>query len=144
MTKRQNPCSHLSNDADLIQDPDDCMCSPEWDKRTTENQKQCLKLFRELRQRINVVWMIKINLKGGPIHEGGRTTWPHIMYPIEFQSFKDAHDWLVLSPDPDLRPEGVKSWSYEAIRKPLPKIYEPKVRKEELKEEPKRGRRRRR
>ena len=122
------------------------MCSPEWNKRTIENQKACLKLFREIRQRINVVYMIRINLKGPPIHKGGRTIWPHIMYPIEFQSFKDAHDWLVLSPDPALRPEGVKSWSYETIRKPMPegfKTHEPKVRKEDLPPPPPRRKRRR-
>jgi hypothetical protein len=135
-TKRENPCSHLSNDADLVQDPHDCMCTEAWDKRSTPNQKACLKLFREIKQRVNVVYMIKINLKGPPVpdatHPTGRR-WPHIMYPIEFQSLKDAHDWLSLSPDPALQPEGLRSWSYETVRKPMPegfKLLEPRPRKD--------------
>lgn len=132
--RRKNPADYLSNNADLVQEPHDCMSTPPWNKRSTDNQKQCLKLFREIRKRINVVYMIKINLKGKPTYEGGRTIWPHIIYPVEFQSLKDAHDWLTLSPDPLLRPDGLKSWSYETVHKPLPegfKVYEPRPRREE-------------
>ena len=133
-----------TNNAKLLRDPHDSTSTLGWDNRTTENQRECLKLYKAIVKRINVHWVIRINLKGPPVDDGARIIWPHIIYPVEFNSDADAWDYLCLSPDPDLRPDNVKSWSVETVRKPKPQpLPEPKVRRVDLTTNPEPRRKRR-
>jgi hypothetical protein len=129
-TRRQGLFDDLTNDRSLMRDPNDSSSSVPWDDRTTSQQGKCLKLYREILKRTNVSWVIKISLKGPPTEE---QVWPHIIYPLRFNSQADAWDYLHLSPDPALRPAGFRSWSVETIRNPRPKdLPEPKVRRKDL------------
>ena len=122
----------------LMQDPHDSTCTLGWDNLTTEQQKQALKLYKQLLKRVNVHYVIRINLKGPPVDDGARLIWPHIIYPLEFAQEADAWDYLVSSPDPALHPDNVKGWSIETVRKPRPKpLPEPKVRRVNLVKEAK-------
>jgi len=123
----------------LMKDPHDSACTVGWDNLTTEEQKEALKLYKKLMKRVNVHYVIRINLKGypNPPCGGYGAVWPHIIYPLEFATEEDAWDYLTVSPDPALRPEGYKSWSIETVRKPRPQpLPEPKVRKAKLVKEP--------
>lgn len=131
-TRSRGMFDDLSNDPELIRDPHDSSSSVPWDDRTTDNQAKCAKLFREIVKRVNIHYVIRINLAGPPTSQEGRDVWPHVIYPLEFSSKADAHDYLTLSPDPALRPTGYKGWSVESIRSPKPKIHEPRVRRENL------------
>lgn len=136
--------SHITNNPKLMRDPHDSSCTLGWDNRTTENQQEALKLYKAILKRTNVFWKIKISLKGPPETIDGRTVWPHIMYPLQFTSEADAWDYLNLSPDPALRPEGLKSWSIETVRIPKPQsLPEPKVRRVDLIPNPEPRKRRR-
>lgn len=126
-----------TNDAKLLRDPHDNTSTLGWDNRTTENQQECLKLYKRIMKRVNIKYVIRINLKGPRVNDGVRDIWPHIIYPLEFNSDADAWDYLCLSPDPDLHPDNVKSWSIETVRKPKPQpLPEPKVRRTNLVKEP--------
>jgi hypothetical protein len=126
----------------IIQDPHDSSSSIGWDDLTTEDQKKALKLFNELVKRTNIRYVICINLKGPAKELEGRTVWPHIIYPLEFSSIQDASDYLNVSPDPALKPEGVKSWCFQRMTTPKPfSILQPRVRKEDLIKAPPRKRR---
>ncbi len=126
---KQGLFDDLTNDRSLMRDPNDSTSSVAWDDRTTAQQAKCLKLYREIIKRTNVSWVIRISLKGPPTDE---QVWPHVIYPLRFNSQADAWDYLHLSPDPDLKPAGFRSWSVETIRSPKPKIHEPRVRRENL------------
>lgn len=119
---------------EIMQDPHDSTCTLGWDSLTTEQQKAALRLYKQLIRRVNVVYVIRINLKGGPNPPTGGygAVYPHIIYPLEFTSSADAWDYLSVSPDPALRPAALKSWSIETVRKPRPSLPEPKVRSTKL------------
>lgn len=123
----------------IMQDPHDSSCSVAWDDLTTEKQAEALKLFKQIVNRANKQWVIKISLKGPPVPNEGRwgETWPHVIYPVQFASYEDAWAYGIISPDPDLRPPGFKSWSVEAVRHRRDYVIpHPRVRKTDLIENP--------
>lgn len=118
-----------SNDPLLIYSPHDATCTQAWDDRTTDNQRACYQFFKQIAKRVNVQWQIVIQMKG----RNPDGSYISELYPLKFASEKDAWDWLNLSPDPALRPVGVKSWSIKALREHKPPIHHPTVRRENLK-----------
>ena len=118
-----------SNDPLLIYDENDCTCTKAWELRTTENQKECLKLFKEIAKRVNTQWQIVMQMKGYDAEGKHRK----VVYPLLFSNEKDAWDWLTLSPDPALRPAGVRSWSVQPYRTHKPPIHQPTVRRPDRK-----------
>lgn len=127
---------------DIMRNPRDSSSLLSWDALTTEQQKDAFKLYKALIKRLNDHYVIRINLKGAgtPRTNGYGTDYPHVIYPIRFSSSDDAWDYLAISPDPELRPANLKSWSIETVRDRQLVLHEPRVRSTNLIKAPPRKR----
>jgi hypothetical protein len=101
--------------------PYDSSQTPAWDDRTTENQKECIRLLRDVKRRTNYIWVLEASLKIPP-GSGIPKKWPTRVYPYTFASEDDALTFLALAPEFDKWDPDVKSicaMKYRVNKTPL-------------------------
>ncbi len=112
-----------SNRSDLIFDKNESDSIPSWDNRSTQNQKECLRLFNEITARANVLYVIQASYAWDGVK------YPRKQFPLVFTSKADAWDFLHLSPDINTFFGKCKSYTVETVRFNKIKITKPGFRK---------------